>query len=167
MPRGPRFLIENACYHVIVRGNKKNNVFLDDQDYEKYLELCLHYKNKFHFRCYVWSLMPNHVHLMVDPRNPKDLIKIMHGINLSYSIWYHEKYGTCGHLWQGRYKNYVIEKDTYFVNCLEYIENNPVRAKLCENPSNWKWSSSKYRKFGIQSKILNYPSFSLVNIKES
>ncbi len=155
MPKPKRLLIENACYHVASRGNHKQKIFLKNKDYRKYLDILLHYKNKFRFKCYCWCLMPNHIHLVIFPKHKYDLIKIMQGSKLTYTVWFNSNYDKVGHLWQGRYKNYIIEKDEYFLKCLQYIESNPVRAKLSENPLEWPWSSHKYRTLGMRNKLLD------------
>jgi len=155
MPRRTRLLIPNACYHIIQRGNQKQNIFLEGADFEKYLEILLHYKRKYVFKLYAYCLMPNHIHLIVEVKNENDLAKIMQGVSLTYALWFNKKYGKVGHLWQGRFKNMVIQKDRYLIDCLNYIEYNPVRANLVSSPLDYMWSSWKYRTLNIRSNLLN------------
>ena len=159
MPKPMRLLMENSCYHIVSRGNNKQKIFLENVDYEKYLNIFLHYKHKFGFKCYCWCLMPNHIHLILFPKRAKDLIKIMQGLNLTYTIWINSSYDKVGHLWQGRYKSRIIQQDEYFLRALRYIELNPVRAKLAEDPLDWPWSSYKYKILGIENKLLDDVSF--------
>jgi len=155
MNKTHRVLLENAYYHVISRGNQKQKVFLEEGDFEKYSSLLKRYKIKFKFRLYAWCFMPNHVHLIVDVNNPTDLAKIMHGLNLAYARWFNHKYSKVGHLWQGRFKNMLIQKDQYVLDCINYIELNPVRANIKRAPLDYKWSSFKPRTIGEKSSLLD------------
>ncbi|MFC1699599.1 transposase [Candidatus Omnitrophota bacterium] len=145
MSHVPRILIENACYHLIARGNQKQRVFLDEQDFKAYLERLKYYKKKLDFKLYAYCLMPNHVHLLGQVEPPKNLSKFMQGVTLSYTLYYNEKYTGVGHLWQGRFKNKVITKDRYLVDCITYIESNPVRANLVNAVHEYPWSSYRER----------------------
>ena len=157
MPRGPRLLVPNACYHIIHRGNQKQNVFSEAIDYEKYLRILLHYKRKFNFKLYAYCLMPNHIHLIIEIEKTSDLAKIIQGVSLTYTIWFNKKYEKVGHLWQGRFKNMVVQKDKYFIHCLNYIEYNPIRANLTSSPVDYAWCSWKYRTLNQDSLLLDPP----------
>ena len=117
MPRTARLILTEACYHVIARGNEKKAIFQNDKDYEKYLGLVLKYKRKYDIKIYGWCIMNNHPHMIVDTSY---LSKAMHGINMSYAKYFRYKYGNTGHVWQDRFKSYVIEKDQYLINCISY-----------------------------------------------
>jgi putative transposase len=141
MPRTARVTIENGCYHIITRGNQKQKVFTERADYEKYLTLLTRYKRKYRFRLYCYCLMPNHVHLIVEVGNGFTLNKIFGSLNLSYTLYFNLKYGKVGHLWQDRFKSKIIEKNTYLIECMNYIESNPVRASLSSRINEYPWSS--------------------------
>jgi len=145
MPRTARITIENAYYHIITRGNQKQSVFLDSRDYQKYLYILKKYKKKYNFKIYGFCLMPNHIHIIIQVENPSELSKIMTGINLSYTLSFNFKYKKIGHLWQDRFKSKVIEKDAYLLECLNYIEANPIRAGLVTSLSEYRWSSYSFR----------------------
>ena len=86
--------------------------------------------------------MSNHVHLVLEPAEKGGtLAEIMKGINLSYAQYYKARYKHIGHFWQDRYKSIIISKDNYLLACGSYVELNPVRAKIAEDPKNYKWSS--------------------------
>ncbi|MBI3990531.1 MAG: transposase [Candidatus Omnitrophica bacterium] len=155
MPRTSRLLISNVCYHIIQRGNQKQNIFLEEVDFKKYLEIVLHYKRKYNFKVYAYCLMLNHIHLVVEVKKVADLSKVMQGISLTYTIWFNKKYAKVGHLWQGRFKNMVIQKDAYLIDCINYIEYNPVRANVVSSPLDYMWSSWKHRVFNIKSALLD------------
>jgi len=155
MPNVPRLLVENACYHLIARGNQKQRVFMDERDYREYLQRVRIYKKKFDLRLYGYCLMPNHVHLLGQIEVAKNLSKFMHAITRSYTAYFNDKYTKVGHLWQGRFKNKVIVKDQYLVDCISYIELNPVRAKIVNTPYEYPWSSYRERALGGRVKLLN------------
>ena len=153
MPRTARITLENSCYHIITRGNQKQLVFRDAADYEKYLSILTNYKKRYKFRLYCFCLMPNHVHLVVEVQNPLVLNKIMRGLNLSYTLYFNSRHEKVGHLWQDRFKSKIIEKDAYLLECINYIEANPVRASLASSLERYTWSSYYLRK--INSGILD------------
>ena len=157
MPNEPRLLIENACYHLIARGNQKQRVFLKEDDFRGYLERLRMYKKKFDFRLYGYCLMPNHIHLVGQIAIAKNLSKFMHGITRSYTAYFNNGYTKVGHLWQGRFKNKIITKDQYLSDCINYIELNPVRAKVVNAPYEYPWSSYRERVLSDRTKfkILN------------
>ena len=155
MSRGPRLLISNVCYHIIHRGNQKQKIFLDRADFERYLKILFHYKRKYAFKLYAYCLMPNHIHLIIEVKKINDLAKIIQGLSLSYTLWFNKKYRKVGHLWQGRFKNMIIQKDRYLIDCLNYIEYNPVRANLISSPVDYIWSSWKDRTLNTKSILLD------------
>ncbi|MCU0651446.1 MAG: transposase [Candidatus Omnitrophica bacterium] len=153
MPRVARITIENAYYHVITRGNQKQLVFMEQSDYDKYLLILKKYKKKYNFKLYAFCLMPNHVHLILEIKNPKHVSKIMKCLNLSYTLYFNLKYKKVGHLWQDRFKSKIIEDGTYLLECINYIETNPIRASLVPHLTAYQWSSYNYR--GTNNEILD------------
>jgi len=157
MPRGARILINNAYYHIINRGNQKQNIFFDASDYDAYLKIIKHYKKIFYFKVFGYCLMPNHIHLIIQPKKSQELASIMQRLTQVYTLWFNEKYKKVGHLWQGRFKNMVINKDEYFIDCISYVEANPVKAGLVATPREYPWSSYRSRLFGNKNSILDIP----------
>ena len=157
MPRGKRIILNNAYYHLINRGNQKQNTFLENSDFEKYLELLTHYKRKYKIKLFGYCLMPNHMHLVVVPKKAAELAKFMQGLTQTYTFWFNQKYDKNGRLWQGRFKSMVIQDTAYFLECVSYIEANPVRAGLTSSPADYLWSSYRDRVFGNKNEILDLP----------
>ena len=158
MARQPRIEFPGAFYHVMVRGNQKQAIFKDNQDREKYLELVGHYKKLHGFRLYAYTLMINHVHLLLEtPRSP--ISKIMQVINQTNTQYFNRKYVKVGHLFQGRYKANLCDRDEYLIGLLRYIHLNPVRAKLVKKPDEYKWSS--YRDYLSAKEGIIEPDFVL------
>ena len=145
MARCSRTFIDNASYHITARGNQKQNVFLCTEDYEKYLSMVKKAKRKYKILLYAYCLMRNHVHMLIEAIKSKDMSKFMHWVNRGYTAYFNAKYGKTGHLWQGRFQSRPIVKGQYLINAATYIENNPVRAGIVNDPGDYRWSSYKER----------------------
>ena len=157
MSRMQRLIMNNASYHIMVRGNQKQITFIEEEDFAKYLDLLRHYKREYGFKLYGYCLMPNHVHLILEVEDGIDLSKIMQGLNQAYTLWFNKKYEKVGHLWQGRYKSMVIQKNKYMLDCLEYVELNPIRANISKSPFDYPWSSWKARLGYMKDGLLDAP----------
>jgi len=142
MARRPRIEFEGAFYHVISRGNQRQQIFMDEDDYRRYLGIISDYKARYKFSFYGYALMSNHVHLLIETRKTP-LSKIMQGISQRYTIYFNKKYQTVGHLFQGRYKALLCDKDAYLLNLIKYIHLNPVRAKIVKDAGEYLWSSHR------------------------
>jgi len=142
MARKPRIEYEGAFYHVITRGNQRQRVFKGDDDFQKYINLLAFYKERYKYKysLYAYVLMSNHVHLLIESCTIP-LSKILQGINQSYTMYFNRKYKTVGHLFQGRYKAILCDKDTYLLSLIKYINLNPVRAKIAKAVGEYRWSS--------------------------
>lgn len=151
MPRPKRIALEGLIYHVINRGNNRQPVFKDKEDFETFLIILQKFKEKYGFKFYAYCLMNNHYHLILEPTRPNTLSKIIQSITLSYLRLHHKKYGSSGHLWQGRFKNPVIQADEYLMECLRYVELNPVRARMVKTPDEYVFSSFAFHAKGKNS----------------
>ena len=140
MPRKPRIEFSGAFYHVIARGNQRQKIFKEAPDYQKYLQFLTIYKNRYNYHLYAYILMGNHVHLLLEAQDVP-LSKILQGINQSYTMHFNKKYRTIGHLFQGRYKAILCDRDNYLLALLKYIHHNPLRAKIVEGLESYPWSS--------------------------
>ena len=140
MARKPRIEFEGAFYHIMVRGNQRQKIFKDKYDFLKYLEILTNYKKQYKYYLYSYVLMSNHVHLLIETATTP-LSKILQGINQRYTIYFNRRYKTMGHLFQGRYKAILCEKDEYLLSLIKYIHFNPVRAGIVKTMDDYKWSS--------------------------
>lgn len=154
MARKPRVECTGALYHVIVRGNQRQKVFLADDDHRQYIERLKFYQKRHAFALYAYVLMPNHVHLLIE-QGETPLSKAMQGIQQSYTNYYNRKYGKSGHLFQGRYKAILCDRDAYLLELIRYIHLNPVRAGMVEQPHKYPWSSHHSYLSGKASDILS------------
>ena len=140
MARKPRVEFEGAFYHVIVRGNQRQKIFRDDRDRLVYLDRVEHYRQRYRFTIYAYVLMSNHVHLLLET-GKTPLSKILQGIQFTYTQYYNRRYRTVGHLFQGRYKAILCDRDAYLLELVRYIHLNPARLKNPEELAGYRWSS--------------------------
>ncbi len=125
---------------MVARGNDRSAVFRDDRDREMYLRRLAHYRERFGFRLLAYCLMSNHVHLAIRAgRIP--LSRVMAGLQSSYTQWFNRRHRRSGHLFQGRYKAFLIQDDPYLLTLVRYIHLNPVVARIVERPEQYRWSS--------------------------
>ena len=140
MPRLQRIKGEFSTYHVMQRGNEKKNIFRNDKDKSKFLEIISKVKEKYNFKVYAYCLMDNHVHLVIND-NGNDISMLMKSINVSYVIYFNRIHERVGHLFQDRFRSELVKDDRYLLEVSRYIHNNPVKAKIVGKPSEFKWSS--------------------------
>lgn len=140
MPRFPRQLSNSHTYHVMIRGNEKKQIFLDNGDRNRFLDTLGKMKDDVNFHIYAYCLMDNHVHLLIK-EGYDNISKIMKRVNVSYAYYFNKKYGRVGHLFQDRFRSEVIEDDTYLLVAARYIHNNPVKAGIVQKPAEYEWSS--------------------------
>jgi len=142
MARKPRIEFPHAFYHVIARGNRKQKVFWNDEDYNDYLSKLESYRGKFGFIMHAYCLMPNHVHLLIETGDIP-ISRIMHGLQSSYTQAFNKRHEKVGHLFQGRYKAIICDRDSYLLELIRYIHLNPTRAGLASRPEEYNYSSHK------------------------
>jgi putative transposase len=156
MPRTARIAPKEFVYHVLTRGNNKQAIFKDENDYLKYIEILRKYKEKYLFKLYHYVLMTNHVHLVIEPsQEGGELYQIMKGINLSYAQHFKNKYKYTGHFWQDRFKSIIVSKDEYLLTCGSYVELNPVRARMVKEPKEYRWSSYGANAYGKKNDLVD------------
>jgi len=142
MPRPPRVHVPDALFHVIARGNNGQMTFLDERDYQAFVEALGELKRKAPFLVYAYCLMPNHFHILIETKR-FPLSGIMQRLLTRYVKGFNFRHRRVGHLFQGRYKAILCQKDAYLQELLRYIHLNPVRAKLVKDALAWRWSSHR------------------------
>jgi putative transposase len=140
MGRPLRIEYPGAVYHITSRGNERKDIFLDDFDRKKFLDMLEDYHERYEINIYCFLLMSNHYHLVFETTKA-NLLKVMHGINSGYTLYFNRKYGRVGHLFQGRYKGILVDKDTYLLELSRYVHRNPVRAGTVKKTEDYYWSS--------------------------
>jgi REP element-mobilizing transposase RayT len=140
MARPLRFEHKNAVYHVTARGNERQNIFRDDGDKARFLQLLARVVSEQGLVIHAYVLMDNHYHLMAETPNA-NLAESLRQLNGTYTQWFNQKHRRVGHLFQGRYKAILIGKETHLMALSAYVVLNPVRAKMVKNPREYPWSS--------------------------
>ena len=138
------------CYHVINRGNARQDVFHQDDDYAAFLKLLGEANERVEMRLLAYCCLSNHFHLVVWPREDGDLSRWMQWLLTAHVRRYHRHYKTSGHVWQGRFKAFPIQQDEHLLTVLRYVERNPVRARLVRKVQRWPWSSAGAPPQGVE-----------------
>ena len=139
MARQARKRSETGIYHIMLRGIDKRNTFLDKEDRIKFLEQLFKAKETAEFKLYGYCLMDNHVHLLI--QESEEIGTSIKRLTVGYVQWHNNKYARTGHLFQNRYMSEVVETEEYLISVLRYIHQNPVKAKMVKNCTNYLWSS--------------------------
>ena len=141
MARIARVVAPGLPHHITQRGNRRQQTFFSDDDYQAYIDLMAQWCGKHGVEIWAYCLMPNHIHLIAVPPEHENLMLAIGEAHRRYTRRINFQKGWKGHLWQGRFASYVLD-EAYLLACARYIEMNPVRAKLVKTPSKWKWSSA-------------------------
>lgn len=140
MARPLRIEYPGAVYHITSRGNEKKAIFKDDQDRKLFLKILSHVNKRYHWFCHAYCLMENHYHLLIETPDG-NLSHGMRQLNGVYTQAYNNSRNRTGHLFQGRYKAILIQKDSHLLVVCRYVVLNPVGARIVKRPDEWMWSS--------------------------
>lgn len=141
MARQPRLTLPGYAHHIIQRGNNRQAIFLDQQDFDSMLVILAENAKKFDVAVHSYVLMDNHFHLLATPATAEGLPLMMQAVGRSYVRRFNQRYGRTGTLWEGRYRSTLIETERYLLACMIYIDLNPVRSGVVASPHAWRWSS--------------------------
>lgn len=153
MARLPRITPKNIPVHIIQRGNNRQACFASDDDHAAYAEWLKEYSHKYGVDVHAWVMMTNHVHLLCTPRQEGGLSRMMQSLGRRYVRYFNVAYKRSGTLWEGRYKSCLIQEDDYLLEVYRYIELNPVRAGMVDNPGDYQWSSFQINALGKNSDL--------------
>ena len=140
MARVARVVVPGYPHHVTQRGSRKQKTFFSADDYHHYRWLLGTRRRDSGLQIWAWCLMPNHVHLVVVPDHEKSLARFCADVHRRYAYRTNTREGWRGHLWQERFRSFVMDEE-HLLAAVRYVELNPVRAGLCETPTQWPWSS--------------------------
>lgn len=155
MPRKPRFFVADIPNHVIQRGNNREAVFLEDEDYQTYKNILHESAVSSGVLIHSYVLMTNHIHILATADTDKGISLMMQKTGRFYVPYFNHKYGRTGTLWDGRFKSSLVDSDFYVLACMRYIEMNPVRAKMADSPQDYKWSSYGFNAFDSVDRLLS------------
>lgn len=140
MARPLRIEFDGALYHVSSRGNERKAIFKDDSDREMFLGTVAEVTERFHWICHAYCLMDKHYHLVIETPDG-NLSQGMRQLNGVYTQTFNRRHHRVGHLFQGRFKGILVQKESHFLEVCRYVVLNPIRAKTVSQARQWKWSS--------------------------
>jgi len=140
MTRPLRIEYPGALHHVMSRGDNKQGIFLNDHDRERFFDIYSDIVDRLGWATFAWCLMGNHFHLVVETPDP-NLSEGMRLLNGIYTQYFNKNHGRVGHLFQGRFRSIVVEKNRYLLELIRYVVLNPVRSGRIDAPGDWRWSS--------------------------
>lgn len=141
MARLTRLTLPGYPHHVIQRGNNRQVIFRDRQDFETMLALLAEQSARCQVAVHAYVLMDNHFHLLATPQTSDGLPQMMQAVGRSYVRYFNDRHGRTGTLWEGRYRSTVVQSDRYLLACMVYLDLNPVRAGIATQPIDYPWSS--------------------------
>jgi putative transposase len=148
MPRTSRAIVANYCYHVLNRGNNRMRLIHDRADYVAFLWLLAESFDEFNVPVLAACVMPNHLHLVMQPRQSGDLAAWAHWLFTTHARRFHKKHGSSGRVWQGRFKASIVQADAHLLILLRYVERNALTARLVAAAEDWEWGSLRWRQRG-------------------
>lgn len=141
MARLPRLTLPGFPHHAIQRGNNRQPIFLDAADRETMWNLLCEYARQHQVAVHAYVLMDNHFHLLATPQAERGLALLMQAVGRRYVRYFNQRHGRSGTLWEGRYRSTVIQAERHLLPCMVYLDLNPVREGLCDDPADFRWSS--------------------------
>jgi putative transposase len=154
MPRPLRPIDDGLIYHVINRGNNRQDVFHKPADFQAFVAALADLKDRKPFELFGYCLLNNHFHLLLRPKGAT-ISRIMQSLLVSHTQRYHRHYRSGGHVWQGRFKSPVIQNDEHLLAVLRYIEANPLRAALVQRAEEYPWSSYRVHGLGESDELID------------
>jgi len=140
MARPLRLELSGGLYHVTSRGDRREDIYVDDEDREEWLSLLGRVCFRFNWRCHAYCLMDNHYHIVIETAEA-NLSKGMRQLNGVYTQYYNRRHKRVGHVFQGRFKGIMVEQDAYLLELARYVVLNPLRANMIKDIQTWQWSS--------------------------
>ncbi len=154
MPRRPRIHLDGVPLHIVQRGHNRQPCFFAEEDYQSYRRWLGEALNEVECDLHAYALMTNHVHLLLTPRKAEAVPKLVISLGRRYVQYINKAYRRCGTLWDSRYKSSPIQGETYLLLCMRYIELNPVRAAMVEDPAHYRWTSYRANALGQSDDLL-------------
>lgn len=156
MPRNARKDVFSKFFHIMVQGINKEYIFKEETEIKTFLKYLKERAQESNLQIISYCIMNNHAHILIHTNNIEEISKLMSRVNTKYAMFYNKKHNRCGVVFRNRYKSEQILTYSHLMSCINYIHNNPVKAKMCNKKSEYKYSSyNEYKKESI-----------LLNIKE-
>lgn len=153
MPRLPRISPAEVAVHIIQRGNNRQACFASDEDHWAFTGWLKEYSVRYRVDVHAWVMMTNHIHLLCTPHDDVGISRMMQSVGRRYVQYFNREYRRSGTLWEGRFKSCLVENETYLLELYRYIEMNPVRAMMADDPGDYQWSSYQVNGLGKASDL--------------
>ena len=168
MPRRPRIKLAGIPQHIVQRGINREPCFFAEEDYHCYLHWLEKAAGDWHCAIHAYVLMTNHIHLLITSETEQGIAKMMQAMGRRYVQYINRSYRRTGSLWEGRYKSSLVQAEAYLLTCMRYIELNPVRAGMVNDPSQYRWSSYRHNGLGqADTRIAHHPLYAELDIEAS
>ena len=160
MPRRARMYIKGLPYHIVQRGNNREACFIEEENYQFYLELWEKLSQQKGVAVHAYCLMTNHIHFLVTPEEVTSISETMKSVGSRYAQYINKKYKRTGTLWEGRHRASLVQENRYLLSCYRYIELNPVRANMVARPEEYCWSSYGVNAWGDKHWLTSHREYS-------
>ena len=167
MPRRPRIQLDRVPLHIVQRGHNREACFFGEEDYASYLHWLGEALVESECQLHAYALMTNHVHLLLTPKKAATVPRLLMSMGRRYVQYINRTHHRTGTLWESRYKSSVVQAEPYLLSCMRYIELNPVRAAMVDDPAHYRWTS--YRRNGLgqaDSRITAHPIYDALGLSE-
>jgi putative transposase len=160
MPRRPRVHLDGQPLHIVQRGHNREACFFCEEDYQSYLYWLGEALVRERAQLHAYALMTNHVHLLVSPETGESVPRLLMSLRRRYVQYINRTYRRTGTLWDSRYKSSLIDADSYLLSCMRYIELNPVRAAMVDDPAHYRWTSYRSNALGqVNERLTPHPLY--------
>ena len=148
MPRPQRLQDAGFLHHVVSVGNDRQVIFKSPQDFLTYFDLLDKARKQYPIKIYNFCLMDNHIHLLVEPLEDGSLSRAMEYVAKGYAKYFNKTYHHEGHVFQGRFKSFLVQSERYYFACSRYIDLNPLKSQIVSDPKEYQWTGYKSLAFG-------------------
>lgn len=155
MARQVRHFVPNQPVMVLLRGNNRTSVFQDNEDYKQFVSWLIDVAGMHRCDIHAYVLMPDHIHILLTPWYETSLPKLLQAIGRRYVRYFNDRYRRTGTLWEGRYRSTLVDSQSFLLDCIRYIEENPVRLGLVNQAHDYLWSSAKAHRMGELDHVLS------------
>ncbi len=168
MPRKTRMYLPGIPAHIVQRGNNRSACFFSNDDYLIYKEFLSEGLKRYGGQLHAYCLMTNHVHLLITPCEKETISLVVQHVGRQYVQYINRTYHRSGTLWEGRHKGSLIEADAYLLRCYRYIELNPVKAGMVDDPGQYRWSSHRANALGEADSLVSaHPVYQALGVERA
>ena len=141
MPRQARKVFDSEYFHIMVQGINKEYIFDKPEDIKYYIKIMYSMISDYSLKIISYCIMNNHAHILIKAKKVGDMSKYMQRLNIKYSMYFNKKYSRIGHVFRNRFESESILNEKHLYNCIKYIYDNPVKAKICSKPEDYPYSN--------------------------